>query len=167
MPREDRVAGSFDERLSATVARRRDALAIGHVSEIGIAQSVALCGSASALEGRIGRTRLLHHSPVRMKRGEMYGNVGPELANHPLGQAIQLVVRIVLARDEKCRQLEPDIGLVSDVLDRFEDRLQLPCADIFVESLGEAFEVDIRRVQMSEQLRPWRRRDVAGRHRHR
>jgi hypothetical protein len=53
---------------------------------------------------------------VRVERGEMQGNVGFKLARNPLRQRVELLVGIVLTRNEQRRDLSPGIRFVNEYL---------------------------------------------------
>ena len=71
-----------------------------------------------------------------------------------------------MPRDEQRRDLEPHARLAFQVDERVEHRLQVPQAQLPVEVLGEALQVDVRGVHEPVHLRARLRADVAGRHRH-
>jgi len=70
----------------------------------------------------------------------------------PLRQCVELRVRIVLARDQQRRYLEPDGRLALQVGERVEHRRELGAADVAIEALGERLQVDVRGVDPAEEL---------------
>ena len=60
--------------------------------------------------------------------------------------------RVVLARDQQRRDLEPDVGLVLEVHERVEHRLQVRAGELEVELVGERLQVDVRRVHLRVEL---------------
>ena len=88
-------------------------------------------------------------------------------ARDPPALGLDLVVGVVLAGDEQRRDLEPDVGLVHEVAQRVEHRLQVRAAELEVELVGERLEVDVRRVHLRVELAARLGVDVAGRHRDR
>ena len=81
----------------------------------------------------------------------MQGNVRLQFARHPLRQRVELLVGIVLARNEQRRDFRPDIRLVNEIFERFQHRLERTRAALGVEALGERLEVHVRRVHAREQ----------------
>ena len=69
----------------------------------------------------------------------------------PLRQRLELLVGIVLARNEQRRDLGPDIRFMNEIFERIEHGLERTCAALGVEALGEAFKIDIRRVHARKQ----------------
>ena len=96
-----------------------------------------------------------------MERGEVHRHVGTERVHHPAGHPVDLVVGVVLARDHQGGQLEPDVGLVGEVLEGVEHRLQRTAAHPLVEVLAERLEVDVGGVHVVEELAPRLGEDLA------
>ena len=92
----------------------------------------------------------------------MQRNVGAELAHDPLAHCLDLGRRIVLAGDQQRRDLEPDVGLVLQVNERIQYRLQMRTAELHVELVGEPLEVHVRRVHLGVELASRCGADVAG-----
>ena len=92
--------------------------------------------------------------------------VRADIFHHPLGHFLELLVRVILAGNQQSGDLEPDIGLMLEVLERIEHRLQVPTANLVVELLGEGLEINIRCVHMAIKLFAWLWRHVAGTDRH-
>src|SRR5262249_38066154 len=63
--------------------------------------------------------------------------------------------------------LEPDSGLVLEVLKRLKNGRELARTESLVETLCEAFEVDVGGIHVPKEFGPRLRRDVACAHRHR
>ena len=68
----------------------------------------------------------VHHFPVRMEGREMQRHVGPEALHHPGALRLEFGVGVVLAGNQQGRDLEPDLRLVLEVLERVEHRIELP-----------------------------------------
>ena len=90
------------------------------------------------------------------------GTSGPRFSTQPVAQRRDLRGRVVLARDEQGRDLEPDVRLVLEVDQRVEHRLEPGRAEPLVEALGERLQVDVGRVHVREELAPRLLADVAG-----
>ena len=151
-------------RAAASRAVRARASRVVDVARVDVAQSVADRDFARTRQRRGRRARLVHHLPVRMERGEVQRHVRSELVGDPARHLLQLGVRIVLVRDQERRDLEPHPRLVPQIFERLEHRAQLGAADLAIEALGEAFEVDVGRIHVAVELRTRLRAHVAGRH---
>ena len=88
------------------------------------------------------------------------------MLHHPAAQSLDLVRRVVFARNEQGRNLEPDLRLVLEINECVEHAGKLAGAEIFVEMLGKPFEIDVGRVHAAEKLAPRLRADVAGTYRY-
>ena len=77
-----------------------------------------------------------------------------EVLDDPGGHRVELVVGVVVAGDDQVRDLHPDVGLVDQVLEGVEDVAQVRAAEPHVELFGERLEVDVRRVDVREELDP-------------
>ena len=82
----------------------------------------------------------------------MHRHVGAEVLDDPGGHRVELGVGVVEARDQQGGDLEPDVGLVLEVLERVEHRAELAAADVAVEVLGEPLEVDVGGVHVRVEL---------------
>src|SRR5215204_1556204 len=72
------------------------------------------------------------------------------------------VRRVVLARDQQCRDFEPDIRLMLEISKCVEHGSELGRAQALVEMLREAFQVDVGRIHVPEELNPWLLANIAG-----
>ncbi len=99
-----------------------------------------------------------------MERGEVHRHVGPEILDHPAGHGVELLVGVVVAGDDQVRDLHPDVRLVDQVLQGVEDVAQVRAAEAEVELLGERLEVDVRGVDVREELDSGSRADVPRSH---
>src|SRR6202040_2644803 len=81
--------------------------------------------------------------------------------HHPAAEGINFRSRIVFAGDQQRRDLQPDRSLVLQVEEGFKYRLELSGAEILVEALGEALQIDVSRIHVAEQLAPRVGADVA------
>ena len=77
--------------------------------------------------------------PVRMEGREVQRYVGAKVIHHPNALRFNFASRVVLARNE--HNLEPNIRLVLEVLERLAHGSELAGAEILIKTLGEAFEV--------------------------
>ena len=107
------------------------------------------------------------HLPVRVERREVHRHVGAKMFDDPLRHTVQLGIGVVLARDQQCCRLEPRVGLVTDVLERFQHRREMAAADLVIETIGERLEIDVGRVHRLEEFGARFRIDVTGRYGHR
>ncbi len=166
-PRLEDVPVAGDERLAARVAYRAAPLAIVHVAGVRVADALAHGDLAGPCECGGRRGRHIAHLPVRVERGEVDRHVGTEVLEHPLAQLLDLTIRIVLARDQERRQLEPDVGLLLQVDQRVQHGLEVRLRELPVEILGERLEVHVRRIHVPVELAPRLLAHVAGRDGHR
>ena len=84
----------------------------------------------------------------------MHRHVRPELPGDPPGHRLDLLAGVVDPRDQQVGDLEPDAGLVLEVPQRVQHRVQLAEAHTVVEVAGEPLEVHVRRVDVPVELRP-------------
>jgi len=103
---------------------------------------------------------MIHQLPVRMKGREMQRRVGAEPIHYPGALRFNFTGRVVLAGNEQGSNLEPNLGLMLQVLKRLEDGSELARAEILVKSVGEAFEVDIGGVHVPKKFDPWFGRNI-------
>ena len=75
------------------------------------------------------RVRDVDHLEVGVEGGEVQRHVGAQVLGDPRGQLVELGVAVVAAGDQQGRDLEPQVGLVAQVLERLEHRLEVPAAD--------------------------------------
>jgi hypothetical protein len=102
-----------------------------------------------------------------MKRGEVQRHVGSELGENPARHLVELSVRVVLARYQKGRDLEPDIGFVLEIEKSVQHRLEMPATDLPVEIVGKGLEIHVRSIHVAVELRPRLGADLGRCHRHR
>src|SRR5215470_5048183 len=102
-----------------------------------------------------------------MEGGEMERDVGTEILQNPLAFFLDLFLGIIEARDKQGRDLEPNLGLVLQVLQGIEYRLQLATTDLSVKFLGETLEVDVGRVHVTVKFLTGLGADLPRGHRHR
>jgi hypothetical protein len=102
-----------------------------------------------------------------MECAEMNGNFRAEIVDNPFGHCVELIVRIVFSGDEKRRDFEPDIGLVLEIDERFENVVQFPDTKLLVKTIGERFEIDIGGIHVPEKLATWFLANIPGRYGHR
>ena len=95
------------------------------------------------------------------------GGVGRASVNHPSAFCLNFGSGIVFARNEQRGDLEPNVRLMLEVLERLEHGSELARTEILVKTFGEGFEVDVGRVHVPKKLDPRLRRDIACAHCHR
>ncbi len=100
-----------------------------------------------------------------MEGREVQRHVGANVLHDPLRHLIDLGLRVVLTRNQQIGELEPNIGLLLQVLDCFENRRQVSAAHLPVKPFSECFQVDVGGVHMPEKLFAGFLRDIAGRDR--
>jgi len=97
-----------------------------------------------------------------MKRREMQGYVRAELTQNELAQSSDLFVGIVVSGDEQGRDLEPYVGLVLEVAQGVEDRLETRGTQGAIELRVETLEIHVGRVHGPKEISPRLAVDVAG-----
>ena len=78
---------------------------------------------------------LVHHVVSRMELSHMPGNIDIN-AGYELGDCVQLIIRIILARDNKGSYFGPDAG-VMETTNGIQDRLQARMTDMTIEVIAE------------------------------
>ena len=96
----------------------------------------------------------------------MPGHIGPEVLDAPLRHFLELLVRVVLAWNQQGGDLEPDVGLVLEISQRVQHRLQMTTTNLVVEILREPLQIDISGIHVVEELLTGSLRNVAGCDRH-
>ncbi len=97
-----------------------------------------------------------------MEGREVQGHIGPQPVHHPARQPLDLLGGIVLARDQQRGDLEPDLGLVPQIFQRLQHRLEARPGELEIEVLGEGLEVHVGGVDVAEQRLARPGIDVAG-----
>ena len=161
---QDLVPVANDERPRASGTERGSTFPVVHVAGVDVVEAATQRDRARPRERGRRRPRQVGHLVVGMEGGEMQRHVGPELARDPAALGLDLGVAVVLARDEQRRDLGPHVGLVHQIDERVEDRLQVRTAQLHVELVGEAFEIDVGRVHLRVELAPRIDADVTGSH---
>jgi hypothetical protein len=72
-----------------------------------------------------------------MKAREVQWHVQAEVLEDPSAQRLYLGGRIVLSRDQQCRDLKPNLGLVLQISECFEHRVERAGAEFLVKAVGE------------------------------
>src|SRR6476660_2995786 len=85
---------------------------------------------------------------VRVKRGEVERNIWSQMGEYPVDQPSGFARVVVEGGDHQIGDLEPDVRLVLEPLQRVENRRQVCERDLAVEILGEGLQVDIGRVDV-------------------
>src|SRR4029077_17094082 len=96
--------------------------------------------------------RPVHQLPVRMEGREVQRHVGAEIP-HPSTLRFNFGGRVILPRNEQGCNLEPNLGLMLEVLEDLEYGSEFARAKIFVKTLGKAFEVGCWRRPCTERTR--------------
>jgi len=102
-----------------------------------------------------------------MKGCEVHWHVGPEVIHYPGALRFNFGGRVVLTGNEQRGNLEPNVRLMLEVLERLEHGSEFARAEVLVKTLGKTFEVDVGGVHVPKELNPWLRRDIARAYRHR
>ena len=110
--------------------------------------------------------RFVEHLEIGMEGCEVPGHIRAQIFREPLGRPMQLCVAIVLARNQKRRDLKPDIRLVPEIFERIEHWLKLRKAKPMIKRISERFQIDIRRVHVLIKFCTRIISDVTGRNRH-
>ena len=116
-----------------------------------------------------GRRRGRHivHLVVGMEGRKVQRHIGPQLLHDPAAHRRDLFVRVVLARYQQRRDLEPHAGFTAQVHQRVEHRLQVRTGELLVEVVREGLQVDVGGVHPGVEIAPRLVVHVAGRHGHR
>ena len=91
------------------------------ITRISVAQPVGQRDLPCADQGGFWSTRFVHHLPVGMEGAEMHGHICAQVLDHPGSHFVDLFLRIILARDNQIRDLEPHVGFVLQVLKRIQN----------------------------------------------
>ena len=148
----DVVPVAHDDGILARGAVRRAARFIVHVAGVDVVQPRELSDCPCARERLRRRGGDVAHLPVRVEGSEMQRHIRAEVLADPLALRAQLLIRVVLPRNEERRDLGPDLRLLDEVDQRIEHRLQAAAADLPVEVVGEALQVHVRRVHLRVEL---------------
>ena len=84
-----------------------------------------------------------------MEGCEVPGHIRAQIFREPLGRPMQLCVAIVLARNQKRRDLKPDIRLVPKIFQSVEHRRELRKTKPMIKRVRERFQIDIGRVHVA------------------
>ena len=127
---QDLVPVAHDHRLAAPGAEGRTPLAVVHVAGVDVMQAFRQGDLARPGQRRSRRGHDIHHLVIGMERREMKRHVGSQLAHDPLRLGLDFGVGIVLAGNDQVGDLEPDVGLVLELDERVEHRLQVRTAKL-------------------------------------
>ena len=152
-----------------TAARADGPAAVGVVNIAGVdePQPVSLRDLPGPAQCGRRRRRNVAHLEIGVKRGEVQRDVDAEVVRDPRALGVDLGVGVVVPGNQQRGDLEPHVGLPPQVHQGVQHRPQMRRAGAAVEVVGERLEVHVRRVEVGEQLTPWRVGQVARRHRHR
>src|SRR6059036_3027784 len=143
---------------------------VGHVVDVAhvrVLQAGPARDVVGRAEGVVRRALAVAQAEVGVERGEVHRHVVTELGQDPVAHPAELVQPVVRARDDEIRDLEPDVRLGPQPLQRVEHRPQMRERQSLIELLGERLEVHVGGVHRGEERPARRRRDVAGGDRHR
>ena len=102
-------------------------LGIVDISHVSVSHAILKGDLPRAAEGCQWRTRPIKHAEVGVKRREMEGDIRARDSRPPSGSVLPARRRSRwLTGDQQGRQLEPDGGLVLEIKQRFEHRLERP-----------------------------------------
>ena len=96
----------------------------------------------------------------------MHRHVGTKIFHHPGGHLVDLALAVILAGDDEIGDLEPDIGLVLQILQGVEHRGELAFGDVAIEAFGKGLQVHIGGVDLLEETGAGPVGDISRRHRH-
>jgi hypothetical protein len=138
-----------DDRLPAVRAEGIFALP-GHIPLVDIPEAGVSADLARPLQRLQRRSRLVGELVRGMKTADMPGNVGIDRPDE-LGDLPKLRLRVIVSRNDECRDLGPDAEVVIEP-DGIQDRLEPCAADLPVEAVGESLEVDVCRMEVGPDL---------------
>src|SRR6266853_1450495 len=165
--RKDLVPVAHDQGLGTAGTESRAAIEVVHIAGVDVAQTFGQRNVARAGQRRRGGADDVGHLVVGMESGEVERHVRSELACNPLALGLDLRVGIVLAGNQQRGDLGPDIGLVVEIDERVEHRLQVRAAYLDIELVGEALQVHVGRVHLGVEVATRLDSYVARRHRDR
>ena len=87
--------------------------------------------------------RLILQLEVRVERREVQRNVRAQMLQNPVREPARFAGVVVQRRNHQVGDLEPDIGLVLEPLQRVEHGLEMGKRDLPVEVFAEGFQVDV------------------------
>ena len=163
----DEVAVALDERRAAVGAVGRRTLAITDVASIDIGEPLFAGDGPCPHQGLRRSGRTVEHLEGGEEGGEVQRHGGFELVAYPARQGPDFAFAVVEAGDEERGDLHPHVGVVYQVAQGVEHRLEFAAAVAEVEFLGKAFEVDVGRIHRAEEFLPCAGFDVAVGHGHR
>src|SRR6267142_4289127 len=136
------VPRALDKQCAAawTIGVRAIAVDIAFVYVMKAGISRDLPGAMQRFRGRFW---FVAEREVGMEGGEVQRDVGAEVGEDPIGEFARLGGIIVQGGNHQVGDFEPDIGLVFEPLQRFENGLQMSEGNLAVETFGEGFQVDI------------------------
>ena len=88
-------------------------------------------------------SRLVAQFEIGMKRGEVQRHVGTQVHQNPFGQLARLRRIVIQAWNHQVGDLEPNIRLILQPLQRLEYRLEMSQCDLAVEVFSKTFQVDV------------------------
>ncbi|MNE03700.1 hypothetical protein D3C80_962110 [compost metagenome] len=164
---QDAVPVTLDQRRAAARTEGRAALGIVHIARVDIVQPLRQGDLPGAPERCRRGARGFEHLEVGVEGGEVQRHIRPQFPEYPGAQGLDLPVRIVVIRNQQGGDLRPDVGLVTQIDQGIQHRLQMRAGELEIEVVGEGLEVDIRRVHHREEFAARFGVYVAGGHRHR
>ena len=108
--------------------------------------------------------RLVMQFEIRMKRGEMEGNIGTEVFENPFGELARFIFVIIQGRNHQVGDFKPHIRFFFQAHESFEHGREMRERNFSVEIFGERFEVDIGGVDVVVDFVKRFARDVSIRH---
>jgi len=157
------VPGTLDEKFAAFRTQRVSAVA-ENISFVDVMQSRVASNFARAMQSFRRRARFVLQFEVGMKCGEVQRHVGAKIRKNPVGKLARFGFVVVERRNHQIRELEPNMRLVFEAQERFENRFEMRQRNFAVEILGEGFQIHIRCIDVIVNVVKGFARDVAVRH---
>ncbi len=154
VPRGQLVPISPDQELLASVAVGALAGGVMRVPGKDVSKPNIPRDAPGHLERNPRRWWPILHFPVGVEGGEVQRNVRAEMVHHPTAKRFDLRRFVILPRDQKRRDLEPDIRLMLQVFQGLEHWPEFGRTKVLVEALGKALQVDVGGVDVAEEIYP-------------
>ena len=97
----DPEPGAADQDLAAVMAQGAAARGVRDVAGVDVPQAVGAGNVTGLKEDRGTGRRQIGHPVVRVKGAEMQGHIHAQMIGDPAGHGLDLLGRIVLARDQQ------------------------------------------------------------------
>ena len=110
-----------DEAVVARMAVGAVPIKVMDIARIGIADTVGQRDLPCTRQSRFRGARFVHHLPVGVEGTKMHRHIRAQVLDHPGCHIVDLFLRIILARNNKVRDLKPHVGFVLQILERIQD----------------------------------------------